>query len=104
MIDLSTYSVEELRELANKAQDTLREKQETEIADTVRKLFDLAKTTGIPVEDLLSPYKKKNYPPSRVKFRNPENPEQVWTGRGQKPAWFRANLDKGIAIEKMQVS
>ena len=23
------------------------------------------------------------------KYRNPENPEQTWTGRGNKPAWVR---------------
>lgn len=103
MIDLSTYTVEQLRELANKTQDMIREKQESEVADVVRKLFELSKSSGIPVEDLLAPYKKKNYPPSKVKYRNPDNPEQVWTGRGQKPAWFRANIDKGMALEKMQV-
>ena len=104
MIDLSQYSIEELREIGKRAMDTVKEKQKDEIAETVKKLLALSDSTGIPIDQLLAPYKRKSYPPSRIKFRNPDNDTQVWTGRGQKPAWYRAKIAAGVSKESMQVS
>lgn len=103
-IDLEMYTLEELKELAKMTNETIKEKQKIEIAETVRKLMDIAEATGLTIEDLLQPYKRKAYPPSRVKYRNPDNPEQVWSGRGQKPLWFRKKLEQGYPIDHMQVS
>lgn len=33
------------------------------------------------------------------KYRHPEKPELVWTGRGNKPVWVREWLDSGRKIE-----
>ena len=33
------------------------------------------------------------------KYRNPDNKEQTWTGRGKRPLWLVAELEKGKKIE-----
>ncbi len=34
-----------------------------------------------------------------AKYRNPENPAQEWTGRGNAPAWVRDLESKGVSRE-----
>ncbi|MEZ5852522.1 MAG: H-NS histone family protein [Hyphomicrobiaceae bacterium] len=33
-----------------------------------------------------------------VKYRNPDNPSDTWTGRGRQPKWLAAALKKGAKI------
>ena len=37
------------------------------------------------------------------KYRNPDNPEQTWTGKGTRPGWFVAAQERGIAREDMLI-
>jgi DNA-binding protein H-NS len=38
-----------------------------------------------------------------VKYRNPKNSAETWTGRGRKPNWLVAALKKGQKIESFQI-
>ena len=33
------------------------------------------------------------------KYRNPDNPNEVWTGRGRQPRWLAAETAKGRALD-----
>ncbi len=35
------------------------------------------------------------------KFRNPDDPEQTWAGRGRQPRWYAENIAKGRKPEDM---
>ena len=37
------------------------------------------------------------------KYRNPDNPEQTWTGRGRRPDWIRAALEAGEDLSKFEI-
>ena len=37
------------------------------------------------------------------KYRNPENPEETWAGRGLKPRWLTAALKSGGSIEDFAI-
>lgn len=37
------------------------------------------------------------------KYRNPENADQTWTGKGRRPAWIVAAQEKGVDIETMAI-
>ncbi|NHX27966.1 H-NS histone family protein, partial [Escherichia coli] len=41
--------------------------------------------------------------PAAPKYRNPENPDQTWSGRGRKPLWVVAHLDSGKAMEDLEI-
>jgi len=36
-------------------------------------------------------------------YRDPENPENTWTGRGRKPRWLVAALEAGKSIEEYKI-
>jgi DNA-binding protein H-NS len=38
------------------------------------------------------------------KYRNPENPEETWAGRGLKPRWLAAALKSGGKLEDFSVT
>lgn len=38
-----------------------------------------------------------------AKYRNPHNPSQTWSGRGIRPKWLRAELEKGRKIEEFLI-
>jgi DNA-binding protein H-NS len=35
-------------------------------------------------------------------YRDPQNPSQTWSGRGQPPAWVRGKLAAGTPLEKLR--
>lgn len=40
---------------------------------------------------------------SAPKYRNPDNPEQTWTGRGRKPQWVHDALQRGADITELEI-
>ncbi|MEM6304390.1 MAG: H-NS histone family protein [Pseudomonadota bacterium] len=40
---------------------------------------------------------------SAPKYANPADPAQTWTGKGRKPNWFIAEVEKGTAEEKLKI-
>jgi DNA-binding protein H-NS len=38
------------------------------------------------------------------KYRNPENPEETWAGRGLKPRWLAAALKTGKKLEDFTIT
>jgi DNA-binding protein H-NS len=38
------------------------------------------------------------------KYRNPENPEETWAGRGLKPRWLSAALKTGKKLEDFSIA
>ncbi len=40
---------------------------------------------------------------SKAKYRNPNAPEQTWTGRGRKPQWVHDALNSGTDIAELEI-
>lgn len=38
----------------------------------------------------------------KVRYRNPDDHDQTWTGRGTRPRWFKGQLARGVTPEQMQ--
>lgn len=37
------------------------------------------------------------------KYRNPENADQTWTGKGRQPEWFKSAIAAGKSPETMEI-
>lgn len=46
---------------------------------------------------------KKAAVKGQVKFRDPDNPKLVWSGRGPRPRWMVAKIDSGTPIDALRV-
>jgi len=114
-VDLNELSAKELDSLITKAKRRKTALAKRKPITTVRaKLRAQAKAEGYTLEELFggsatrktatrkatkkstAGRKLGKVPP---KYRNPENREETWTGRGKRPRWLVAELDKGKKIE-----
>jgi DNA-binding protein H-NS len=103
--ELEGMTVKELRGLKEKIDIAIVEREKTERADLRIKMEALAAASGLTLDDVLGSRRGKG---SRgqvaVKYRNPENPAETWTGRGRKPNWLSEKLSRrGVKIEDFAV-
>lgn len=64
--------------------------------------FSLSEITG----DAGARTRKAKTGPKKVsppKYRNPENHEQTWTGKGRQPEWFKSALAAGTSPDSMEI-
>ena len=67
------------------------------------KVTTVADALGVSVAELFGiksetePRRRKR--PTRAKYRDLENAENTWTGRGKPPKWLQEKLDQGASKE-----
>jgi len=102
--DIDNMSSKELADLIEAASGKLAQQKEVEKAAVKAELTALAQERGFTVAELFGSEKAKT-PRAKVApvYRDPENPENTWTGRGRKPKWLVAALESGLDIEKFKI-
>ena len=104
MTDYKNLSEVELQEVIENAEHALKEKQNSKRKAVIAQINELAASIGVNVEvlgtDKRSTRKGVKVP---IKYVNPANPEEKWTGRGVTPKWLRAYLDEGRDKSEFEV-
>ncbi|WP_019222920.1 H-NS family nucleoid-associated regulatory protein [Bartonella rattaustraliani] len=95
MNDLKNMNLDELQEMRIQIDAELRKRQEREKQDARRKILEIANTYGIDIADLVS--KERHY-------RNPNDPWELWNGRGRRPKWIKEWLENGYTLEELEVT
>ena len=83
-----------LAERATQARQTFRE-------DFLAKLTDY----GMSLDDFKPepPKKERKKRVITIKYRDPENTDNSWTGRGKTPTWLQTKLDEGRVMEEFEL-
>lgn len=104
-LDLSAFSVPQLRELLQKIPAEIKRREVQEKVDVLNELRNLAKARGYAIEDLVGKEVAKTVGGGKVKakYRNPDNAQMEWTGRGRKPKWVEAWLAAGGSIDQLLI-
>ena len=92
---LDTYRTMPFDELASLHENLtviLNEKRVEEEDKLRRHIHERADKLGIAIESLFTPQKEVRAP-ARIKYRNPENSEETWTGKGKMPTWILQALE-----------
>lgn len=105
---LSESSVADLEHLVKEAKKQIEARKEQEINDARIHVRELAASLGITLEELLvKPTKPvrvgKAIKKAEIKYRNPNNEEETWAGRGKKPTWLKEAIDGGATLEDFAV-
>ena len=101
-------ATDEMLETITVLRNELQQRARHELADLDRRrnaLIDLLGETPVSCdyEDEEKPHRSRG-PVNPPKYRNPENPDQTWSGRGKRPAWVvdylieEANLLQDLLI------
>jgi len=106
VIDFAAMTSAELRELSSTITGELGLREKQDIENARNQIRAIAESVGMPVLELIAgiPASGKTKPAAvakprvvvPVKYRNPENSEETWTGRGRTPNWMQQKLDAGI--------
>jgi DNA-binding protein H-NS len=94
--ELDKMSYAKLVEMEQRIQRLKVEKQNTERLALRQKATDMAKEHGYDIGELLEGRRKRKI---AVKYRDPKNPENTWTGRGRMPRWMTAAMKGGKATK-----
>ena len=97
-INLDKLSLKELKELEVRLKPAIQEAESRDRAKAREKIDAMAKDMGFNVSDLYGNRRGKGGT-VKVKYLNPDNPSETWTGRGRTPNWLRARLDKGAKLD-----
>ena len=101
--DISDLSVEDLKRLQVEAEALILSKKDQAIEDAYDQIVAIADGLGFSIEELLELGEQKRKKTTRKavepRYRNKNNPEDTWTGRGKQPRWLVAELEKGAKLE-----
>ena len=101
--DISDLSVDELKRLQEEAEALIASKNDQAIDDAYNQILAVAESVGFTVEQLLEYGEQKRKKTTRKavepRYRNKNNSDETWTGRGKQPRWLVAELEKGAKLE-----
>ena len=100
-------AVPELEALLRDANEALARKRSTHKKDVRKRVMEMIKGEGLTLADVFpeaakgakprADYAPADHPLLQVPVSNPNNPDQVWEGKGRKPKWLLSALkDAGV--------
>ena len=106
-IDLQTLSDDELNALIDKSREILQSRKETQRKEAIDEIQRLAAEHGLNVDIKQRAPRgrrpRKSNEPRAPKYRNPDDPQQTWSGIGPKPKWLKDSLAEGIALKELEI-
>ena len=106
---ISTIPTPKLKALFKDIETELKHRQVTDKKRALERMRDIASEYGLTLSEVLDKQtndrkdrqntKKPEYSPT-PKYRNPDNPDQTWSGRGHQPKWIKELLAKGKTLEE----
>lgn len=113
MEQLRELPIESLEELVTRATELLAQRREEKRTAFVAEVAERAKHLGIPLDQLIAELSGKNQGTegrvrrashaAPIKYRDPHNPADSWSGRGKQPNWLRQKLSEGRQIDEFLV-
>lgn len=103
-LNLDDMSISELKQLEKEVARAIATFEIRRVTEAKAEVEEFAKKLGFKLGDLLDPgSSKKRAPLNPPKYRNPENPEQTWSGLGRQPAWIKAALAEGKSLDEFAI-
>ena len=103
---LDHYTTEQLQAVIDNATTLMRSREanESRLAQAREAVKALMAEHGITADDIVSMTTKSDKKTGgetrtiakvAIKYRNPANHQETWTGRGRTPTWLQAKIDAG---------
>jgi DNA-binding protein H-NS len=100
-VNYDKMSLKELLDHETRLTKAITAARRSEFTQARQKVIAMAESLGYKIEELTGAArggKRTNGSKVAVKFRNKDNPEETWTGRGRQPKWLSAKLAKGSKL------
>jgi len=98
--NIQKLSYAELVELQSRVNGLIDQRRSEEQAKIREMAAELAAGAGFSLEEVVANGEAGKRGTRKgvkvaLKYRNPKDPSQTWTGRGRQPRWLVAELEKG---------
>ena len=103
-IDLSGLNIDQLTDLVGKAQSEMASREKKKRKDLRSELERRVAADGYKMGDIFTELGSPNGSGARrqkrpAKYRNPQNPDDAWSGIGRTPRWVAAIVEeRGIDV------
>jgi DNA-binding protein H-NS len=97
-VDIKNLNHNQLNELIAKAQSRQNELRKDKVSSLREKINAMIKAEGFTFDDVFgarAPKSRRAGATVAAKYRNPDDAEQTWSGRGKRPRWFNEALKAG---------
>lgn len=106
-VKLDAMSRKELEELRSQLDSAAKRAEDRERKQALEAARKAAADYGFSLDELIKDGSASGRPRKRgasaARYRNPENASQTWTGKGRKPNWFIAQLERGVDPASMEI-
>lgn len=105
-IELEGMSRKELLKLRSDVDSALTKAETRERAEALKAAELAVAEFGFSLDEVTPGGKSRAAGKQTVsppKYRNPEKPEQTWTGRGRKPQWVHDALKRGDDMTDLEI-
>lgn len=100
--DLIKIPLKELTAFQTKLIKAIEIRKENEKQEVYQAISSLALEAGFSLSELMNQKLAKKAPVA-IRYRNPANKEEGWTGKGRKPKWLADLLEAGKKLEDFAV-
>src|ERR671914_564796 len=99
-----------LKQFFKDIETELKHRDVTDKKKALERMRDIAAEYGLSLSEVINkegrldtkkPKLKNEGQNSKPKYINPDNPDQTWSGRGQKPKWLKEALKEGLTLEEL---
>lgn len=79
------------------AQKSLKNQLQNQKDNVIAEIAERMKLMNISISDIQN-FLNHSKPASilKPKYRNPDNPNDVWSGRGKPPNWYKSAIESGM--------
>lgn len=102
-MELSGMSLTELRNLQEKIKQETKKREVDDLAKAREQILAIAQSVGIPLKELIAGGVRSKTSHVAIRYRNPNDTTQHWTGRGRRPKWVKEWVDGGKEIDLLRV-
>lgn len=100
MINLDSLTLQELLEIQKQLPTLIAQRKEEVRKDVLQRASQLAAKHGLTLDDLVGKARRR----PAIKYANPEDVTQVWSGVGSRPKWVREWLASGRTLDELKIS
>lgn len=98
---MSLKDINDLEAKLQKAKTQARDRAKAELKEKIDRMVD---GSGFSIHELYGfAGKGRGRGKSVAKYANPDNRSETWTGRGRKPNWLVARLNKGAKLNDFAI-
>lgn len=107
--DVKELSTEEIQEILSILNNELESREMARLLKIRADLVEIASRYNMTPEALISQIgssgraKKRLGRLNNIKYQNPYDPSQTWTGRGKRPNWLVERLEAGESLESFLI-